>query len=72
MYRTIPEKPKAPTKPWWRPLANRWGIFGLIIFIGLVISLIDNSVRYARQSLHLFAARPLPTLSSPPIKAGTR
>jgi hypothetical protein len=27
---------------WWRPLTSGWGIFGVIIFIGLVMRLIDG------------------------------
>jgi hypothetical protein len=52
-----PHSPRASSPPgktatrWWRPLTNRWGIFGIIIFIGLVMSLIENSARwYAGQS----------------------
>jgi hypothetical protein len=26
--------PERTASPWWRPLTNAWGIFGLIIFIG--------------------------------------
>ena len=37
-----PAAPPRPIKPWWRPLTNRWGIFGVIISIGLVMTLIQN------------------------------
>jgi hypothetical protein len=34
--------PDQTTSRWWRPLTNGWGLFGLIIFIGLVLRLIDG------------------------------
>ena len=35
--------PERATPQWWRPLTNAWGLFGLIIFIGLVLQLIDGA-----------------------------
>jgi len=32
--------------PWWWPLARWWGICGIIIFIGLLMSLIDNEASW--------------------------
>ena len=60
-----PPAPQKRAKPWWRPLTNRWGIFGLIIFIGLAMSLIDNAARWVEQQL---AATPAP---QPPIAIPT-
>ncbi len=37
-----PNQPK-PLPPWWRPLTRWWGIFGVIIFMGLVMWLIEHS-----------------------------
>jgi len=31
-----------PRPRWWRPLTRWWGIVGVIIFIGLVLSLVDE------------------------------
>jgi hypothetical protein len=39
------EPPKRETS-WWRPLTNRWGLLGIIIFIGLVKFGIDGVVRW--------------------------
>jgi hypothetical protein len=38
-----PRQPDQAPPPWWRPLTRWWGIFGVIIFIGLVMWLIENS-----------------------------
>jgi hypothetical protein len=35
--------------PWWRPLTTAWGIYGIIIFIGLVLSLIETAERWYAQ-----------------------
>jgi hypothetical protein len=46
-YQQIAQSPRRherATPPWWRPLTNVWGIFGLIIFIGLALQLIDGAV----------------------------
>jgi hypothetical protein len=38
-----PSEPSDQTASrWWRPLTNGWGIFGVIIFIGLVMRLIGG------------------------------
>jgi hypothetical protein len=39
--------------PWWHPLTQWWGIFGVIIFVGLVMRLMDNGS-------HWFASPPTP------------
>jgi hypothetical protein len=50
--------PERPTFPWWRALTNAWGIFGLIIFIGLVLRLIDGAADWmARQQAAFSTAR---------------
>jgi hypothetical protein len=49
-----PRQPDQAPPPWWRPLTRWWGIFGVIIFIGLVMWLIENSgFRPAKRSLYL-------------------
>jgi hypothetical protein len=45
--------------PWWRPLTRWWGIFGVIIFIGLVMWLIENSgFQPAKRSVPNERAKP--------------
>jgi hypothetical protein len=41
--RSTPQAPTSnpPAAEWWRPLTHSWGIIGLIIFIGLVMSWIE-------------------------------
>jgi hypothetical protein len=55
MMRTLPPyqstlpQPGAPShaaSQWWRPLTRWWGICGVIIFIGLCLSLFDNAARW--------------------------
>ena len=41
--------PQRPGKPWWRPLTNRWGIFGVIIFVGLVMALIERASEWVTR-----------------------
>ena len=44
--------------PWWRPLTRRWGICGVIIFIGLVMLLIERGTDwYAEQISPLIQSR---------------
>jgi hypothetical protein len=46
--------PDQASSRWWRPLTNGWGIFGVIVFIGLVMRLIDRFGHWrARQPLSL-------------------
>jgi hypothetical protein len=40
------QEPPQPRVRWWRPLTNRWGVLGIIIFIGLVKSGIDAAVSW--------------------------
>jgi hypothetical protein len=46
------QSPKRTALRWWHPLTQCWGQLGVIIFIGLVMSVIDGSGRWhARQSV---------------------
>jgi hypothetical protein len=36
-----PAEPAQPAAQWWRPLMSRWGILGLLIFVGLVLRSIE-------------------------------
>jgi hypothetical protein len=49
-----------PRLQWWRPLTTRWGILGVIIFIGLVFSLLDEIGRRTSQQLASSPATPSP------------
>jgi hypothetical protein len=69
--------PERTTAPWWHPLTNAWGIFGLIIFIGLLLRLIDGATDWmARQQAAFSAARAAGTqagmLDHPPSQSRFR
>jgi hypothetical protein len=50
------QPPDRNAPQWWHPLTNRWGIFGLIVFIGLVLRRIDGVAGWAvRQPSPLLA-----------------
>ena len=38
------QEPLQPRTEWWRPLTNRWGLLGIIVFFGLVKVGIDGVV----------------------------
>jgi hypothetical protein len=43
--------PTETASRWWWPLTRWWGIYGLIIFIGLIMRLIDAATSwYAEQT----------------------
>jgi hypothetical protein len=48
--RNTPPVPAAPPTPrgaeWWRPLANRWGFFGLLVFVGLAAGAIESAATW--------------------------
>jgi hypothetical protein len=44
-----PPTPQQPTAPWWRPLTRWWGICGVIIFAGLVMSLVDGASQWSAE-----------------------
>ena len=58
--------PDSNKSPWWRPLTNAWGIFGLILFIGLVLRVIDGATHGATRHpvKHESAVAPVPTGAS--------
>ena len=37
--------------PWWWPLTRRWGICGVIIFIGLVMLLIERGTAWYSEHI---------------------
>jgi hypothetical protein len=43
-----PSKLGQANSQWWRPFTRWWGIFGVLIFIGIVMSLVDHSARLLR------------------------
>jgi hypothetical protein len=48
-YQPKPPQPGAPNQSalrWWQPLTRWWGLCGVIIFIGLCLSLFDNTARW--------------------------
>jgi hypothetical protein len=51
-----------PRPQWWRPLTRWWGIAGVIIFIGLVLSLTDEVNRRAARKAE---ANPATSSSAP-------
>jgi hypothetical protein len=75
-----PRQPDQAPPPWWRPLTRWWGIFGVIIFIGLVMWLIENSgFRPAKRPISPEPAKPALMVEQPsrplaprqPIAQGT-
>src|SRR5437879_2339842 len=40
-----PTPPRPPGPKWWGPLTSKWGILGLLIFIGLAIAFAENTYR---------------------------
>jgi hypothetical protein len=65
--------PERPTFPWWRALTNFWGMFGLLIFIGLVLRLIDGAASWAaRQPSPLFARHESQAVSAPPAESSSQ
>jgi len=41
-----PGAPNQTPSRWWRPLTRWWGLCGVIIFIGLCLSLFDSAARW--------------------------
>ena len=52
------QPPERQSVPWWRLLTNKWGIIGLIIFVGVVLRLAESAADWmSRQQAAFSAAR---------------
>jgi hypothetical protein len=66
-------QPDQTASRWWRPLTNGWGIFGVIIFIGLVMRLVDGFGHWlARQPVSSSIEQPTTVPVAQPDQSSER